>query len=89
MPTATSSRSLEFREQLSRRVMVADGALGTMLYARGAFINRCFDEMNLSAPDIVRHIHQDYVELLTRRNLHRLEPILYQCHLVSALLQEA
>ena len=62
MPTATSSRSLEFREQLARRVMVADGALGTMLYARGAFINRCFDEMNLSAPDIVRQIHQDYVK---------------------------
>jgi methionine synthase / methylenetetrahydrofolate reductase(NADPH) len=62
MPTATSSRSLEFREQLSRRVLVADGALGTMLYARGAFINRCFDEMNLSAPDIVRQIHQDYVK---------------------------
>jgi homocysteine S-methyltransferase len=33
-----------------------------MLYARGAFINRCFDEMNLSAPDIVRQIHQDYVK---------------------------
>jgi homocysteine S-methyltransferase len=62
MPIATSSRSLEFREQLSRRVLVADGALGTMLYARGAFINRCFDEMNLSAPDIVRQIHQDYVK---------------------------
>lgn len=42
--------------------MVADGALGTMLYARGAFINRCFDEMNLSAPDLVRQIHQDYVK---------------------------
>ena len=62
MPTATSSRAVEFREQLSRRVMVADGAFGTMLYARGAFINRCFDEMNLSAPDIVRQIHQDYVK---------------------------
>jgi len=62
MPAASSSRALEFREQLSRRVIVADGALGTMLYARGAFINRCFDEMNLSAPDIVRQIHQDYVK---------------------------
>ena len=62
MPTATGSRAVEFREQLSRRVMVADGAFGTMLYARGAFINRCFDEMNLSAPDIVRQIHQDYVK---------------------------
>jgi methionine synthase I (cobalamin-dependent)/5,10-methylenetetrahydrofolate reductase len=61
MPTI-SSRALEFRDQLARRIMVGDGALGTMLYARGAFINRCFDEMNLSAPDLVRQIHQDYVK---------------------------
>ena len=59
MPTATGSRAVEFREQLSRRVMVADGAFGTMLYARGAFINRCLDEMNLYAHDIVRQIHHD------------------------------
>src|SRR5690242_7235281 len=62
MPAASRSRALEFREQLSRRVIVGDGALGTMLYARGAFINRCFDEINLSAPDLVRQIHQDYVK---------------------------
>jgi homocysteine S-methyltransferase len=42
--------------------MVADGAMGTMLYARGVFINRCFDELNLSAPDMVRQIHAEYVK---------------------------
>src|SRR5688572_11196553 len=62
MNTATISRAQEFREQLARRVMVADGAMGTMLYARGIFINRCFDELNLSSPDIVRGIHQEYVK---------------------------
>src|SRR5437588_12706352 len=62
MTTATTTRALEFREQLSRRVLVADGAMGTMLYARGVFINRCFDELNLSAPEMVRQIHQDYVK---------------------------
>jgi homocysteine S-methyltransferase len=45
---------------LSRRVLVADGAMGTMLYSRGVFINRCFDELNLSQPDLVRQIHQEY-----------------------------
>ena len=49
MTTATSTRAQEFRDQLSRRVMVADGAMGTMLYSRGVFINRCFDELNLSS----------------------------------------
>jgi homocysteine S-methyltransferase len=35
--------------------------MGTMLYSRGVFINRCYDELNVSAPDLVREIHQDYV----------------------------
>src|SRR5436305_10670005 len=62
MTTALSSRAQEFRDQLQRRVMVADGAMGTMLYSRGVFINRCFDELNLSAADMVRQIHQEYVK---------------------------
>ena len=62
MPTETNSLALQFREQLLHRAMVADGAMGTMLYARGIFINRCFDELNLSAPDLVRQIHQEYVK---------------------------
>jgi methionine synthase I (cobalamin-dependent)/5,10-methylenetetrahydrofolate reductase len=60
--TATKTRAQEFRDQLSQRVMVADGAMGTMLYARGVFINRCFDELNLSNADMVRQIHQEYVK---------------------------
>src|SRR4029078_5954699 len=62
MNTSTSTRAQEFREQLSRRVLVADGAMGTMLYSRGVFINRCFDELNLSQPDMVRQIHQASVK---------------------------
>jgi methionine synthase I (cobalamin-dependent)/5,10-methylenetetrahydrofolate reductase len=44
------------------RVHVFDGAMGTMLYARGVFINVCYDELNLKAPDIVRDIHRAYVK---------------------------
>ena len=57
MTNATPNSAREFREQLSRRVMVADGAMGTMLYSRGVFINRCFDELNVVQPDLVRQIH--------------------------------
>src|ERR1700720_1427426 len=60
--TSTITRAHAFREQLSRRVLVADGAMGTMLYSRGVFINRCFDELNLSSADMVRQIHQEYVK---------------------------
>jgi methionine synthase / methylenetetrahydrofolate reductase(NADPH) len=62
MNTTPNPRFQEFREQLANRVLVADGAMGTMLYSRGVFINRCFDELNLSAPDMVRQIHQEYAK---------------------------
>ncbi len=41
--------------------ILCDGAMGTMLYARGIFINRCFDELNLSEPQMVREIHEEYL----------------------------
>ncbi|MBL8982862.1 MAG: bifunctional homocysteine S-methyltransferase/methylenetetrahydrofolate reductase [Gemmatimonadetes bacterium] len=42
-------------------VLMFDGAMGTMLYARGVFINQCYDELNLRAPDLVREIHSAYI----------------------------
>jgi len=70
----TQTRAAEFRETLNarereRRVLVADGAMGTMLISRGALVNRCLDELNLSLPALVRDVHRDYVragaEILT------------------------
>ena len=49
-----------FREALSERVIVFDGAMGTEIYKHGVFINRCYDELNLSQPDIVATIHGEY-----------------------------
>jgi len=56
-----TTRAKEFHEELASRALVADGAMGTMLYSKGVFINRCYDELNLSAPDLVREIHREYV----------------------------
>src|SRR6478672_9113200 len=50
-----------FLEALTERPLVCDGAMGTMLYERGYFINRSFDEANLTGPELVRTIHQSYV----------------------------
>jgi len=62
MPTiATQTRAAEFKETLGKRVLVADGAMGTALYAKGVFINRCYDELNLSLPALVRDVHQEYI----------------------------
>jgi len=43
------------------RVHVVDGAMGTMLYGRGVFLNVCYDELNLRQPDLVADIHREYV----------------------------
>ena len=43
------------------RVHVFDGAMGTLLYSRGVFVNVCYDELNLSRPELVEGIHQEYV----------------------------
>ncbi|MFN8058214.1 MAG: bifunctional homocysteine S-methyltransferase/methylenetetrahydrofolate reductase [Vicinamibacterales bacterium] len=50
-----------FLDALDRRVLICDGAMGTMLYSRGIFLNRSFDELNLSQPDLVTEVHQTYV----------------------------
>ena len=58
----TQTRAAEFRKKIQSKIVVADGAMGTMLYSKGIFINRCFDELNLSAPGLVKEIHHEYVK---------------------------
>ncbi len=43
-------------------LVLFDGAMGTMLYAKGVFINQCYDELNLRSPDLVRDVHRAYVK---------------------------
>jgi methionine synthase I (cobalamin-dependent)/5,10-methylenetetrahydrofolate reductase len=50
------------RELLAdNRTHVFDGAMGTVLYGKGVFLNVCYDELNLRQPDLVRDIHREYV----------------------------
>src|SRR5271170_5994023 len=44
------------------RPVLADGAMGTVLYARGIFINRCYDELNLSDPGLILSVHEEYLQ---------------------------
>ena len=50
-----------FLDALKDRVLVCDGAMGTMLYSRGVFINKSFDAMNLTQAPLVEAVHQEYV----------------------------
>ena len=58
---ASSAPVKPFFERLAAGTLVFDGAMGTMLYARGVFLNRCFDELNLSNPELVRKVHEEYI----------------------------
>ena len=49
-------------ERFQTRSVLCDGAMGTMLYERGVFIHRCYDELNLSQPDLIRTIHEEYLQ---------------------------
>ena len=44
------------------RIVLFDGAMGTMLYGKGVFINQCYDELSLRAPDLVSEVHKAYVK---------------------------
>jgi homocysteine S-methyltransferase len=51
-----------FLERLKHSPVLCDGAMGTLLYAKGIFINRCYDELNLSQPELIRGVHHDYLQ---------------------------
>src|ERR1700730_13202556 len=51
----------KFLDSIDERVLVCDGAMGTMLYAKGVFINKSFDALNVTQPDLVGEVHKDYV----------------------------
>jgi methionine synthase I (cobalamin-dependent)/5,10-methylenetetrahydrofolate reductase len=48
--------------RLKKAPILCDGAMGTLLYSKGVFINRCYDELNLSQPDLIRGIHHEYLQ---------------------------
>src|ERR1700745_3192596 len=60
--TDTATAAAKVRKLFTGGPVLCDGAMGTMLYARGVFINRCYDELNLSQPELVREIHAEYLQ---------------------------
>lgn len=52
---------LSFLDAVDRGGLVGDGAMGSMLYERGVYANRNFEEINLHQPELVRKIHSDYL----------------------------
>src|SRR5579864_3613846 len=52
----------DFLARIKQSPVLCDGAMGTLLYAKGVYINRCYDELNLSQPDLIRSIHHEYLQ---------------------------
>jgi len=52
----------QFADIFASRPVLADGAMGTVLYARGIFINRCYDELNISDPSLILAVHEEYLQ---------------------------
>src|SRR5260370_24170572 len=52
----------DFLARIKQSPVLCDGAMGTLIYAKGVFINRSYDELNLSQPDLIRGIHHDYLQ---------------------------
>lgn len=50
-----------FLEQLRQGPVLCDGAMGTLLYSRGVTYEKCFDELNLTQPDLIQSIHNEYL----------------------------
>src|SRR5216110_11229 len=52
----------DFLARLKSAPVLCDGAMGTRLYSKGIFINRCYDELNLSQTDLIRGVHREYLQ---------------------------
>jgi methionine synthase I (cobalamin-dependent) len=48
--------------RLKEAPVLCDGATGTLLYSKGIFINRCYDELNVSQPELIRDLHHEYLQ---------------------------
>jgi methionine synthase / methylenetetrahydrofolate reductase(NADPH) len=54
--------AVDLLSRIKQSPVLCDGAMGTLLYSKGIFINRSYDELNLSQPDLIRGVHHDYLQ---------------------------
>src|SRR5262245_1439102 len=52
----------DFLSRIKQSPVLCDGAMGTLLYSKGIFINRSYDELNLTQPELIRGVHHEYLQ---------------------------
>ena len=80
-----------FVEEIKHNVIVADGAMGTMLYSKGMFINRCYDELNLTDADTIADVHREYLKAgadLIETNTFGANPVKLAAHGLAERTEE-
>jgi homocysteine S-methyltransferase len=60
--TSKEKMATDLLSRLQKGAVLCDGAMGTLLLSKGIFIDRCYDELNLSQPELIRGIHQEYLQ---------------------------
>lgn len=81
----------ELLRRLEEAPLICDGAMGTMLYNKGVFINRCYDEINLTQPELVAEVHRDYVQAgaeVIETNTFGANPVQLERHGLEAETEE-
>ncbi len=79
------------RERLTSGILLFDGGMGTELYRRGVFINKCYDELNISNPTLVEQVHRDYREAgadVLETNTYGANPTRLTAHGLGHLVHE-
>ena len=59
--SCVNDRSRRFLEELGRRLIIGDGAMGTLLYSRGVRLDTNFECLNLHVPELIRQVHEEYL----------------------------
>jgi methionine synthase / methylenetetrahydrofolate reductase(NADPH) len=83
--------SRSFLERLHSEILVFDGAMGTSLYGLGVHLGRCFDALNIEDPDLVRQVHEDYIQagaLVIQTNTFGANPFKLKEHQKGDQLEE-
>ena len=52
---------LNIIDKMKETPLIFDGAMGSYIYEKGIFINNCYDELNITNPNLIKSIHQDYI----------------------------
>ncbi len=80
-----------FEEYLKENLVLMDGAMGSLIYEKGIFIDKCYDELNLSRPELIRDIHEEYIRagaMVIETNTYGANRFKLKSHMLNDRIEE-